>query len=267
MATLPMVLINQADIKSAGGVALRVRTQEPAKRGLKRIPSNLVLIGIVGVLLCGAVALIGFLLQRSSASAAVETAEQSASRANEITWSFDSPGPNYFLAMVATSPAAVVPVTPGQNPLSFMESVNKIDPSKAFVLGFQATGKNNLSEPMVNVSGSIRSDVTNETLPINFVVDATPVAPSETFGVPPQAQFTITTVNVPIADPARDGAPVSEFLTKFASFTFVFNYDGHNYTRHFSKDEVKHQFDLFSNMTRPDKSTEPRVVRKPKKTT
>ena len=29
MATLPMVLINHADIKSAGGVALRVRTQGP----------------------------------------------------------------------------------------------------------------------------------------------------------------------------------------------------------------------------------------------
>src|SRR3954452_108015 len=30
MPTLPKVLINQADSKSAGGVALRVRTQEPA---------------------------------------------------------------------------------------------------------------------------------------------------------------------------------------------------------------------------------------------
>ena len=32
MATLPKVLINQADSKSAGGVALRVRTQDAIKK-------------------------------------------------------------------------------------------------------------------------------------------------------------------------------------------------------------------------------------------
>src|SRR5689334_7616968 len=36
MATLPKVLINHADSKSAGGVALRVRTQAPLNSGQKQ---------------------------------------------------------------------------------------------------------------------------------------------------------------------------------------------------------------------------------------
>jgi hypothetical protein len=164
----------------------------------------------------------------------------------DISWNFnDVDHPAYFIAMVQTAGQEII------------------------VLGIQAHGKNNRNEPISEISGFVRSDITNRKLPINLLVYGDnnmpePVPPQDTYGIPPLAEFDITTVSVPIANPAVDGTPLSKFVVEFASFSLEIQYDSKKIVRHFSKEEVRNQFALFEDVTQRNKSTVPRVTRKPK---
>ena len=141
------------------------------------------------------------------------------------------------------------------------------------VLNFQASGRNTSPNAISSVKGYIKSLTTNRELPIYLIVIDTvpnipfqvpvPIAPEETYGIPPYADFLVTTAKVPFPDPQKDGLSVTQFLSDFASFDFVFEYDGRTYKHHFSTEDVKKQFDTFKNISSPEKSTTtPRIVKR-----
>jgi hypothetical protein len=140
------------------------------------------------------------------------------------------------------------------------------------VIGFGAHGRNNSAEPINDFSGYIRSDVTNETIPLYIMaaVSDTPNAciptantlPKDTLGIPGFADFDIVSfektffINV-----TNEGPSLSKFLTTFVPFTVVMRYDGKTYQRQFSREEVDRQVAILEKAAGP--ITNPHVVRKP----
>jgi hypothetical protein len=140
------------------------------------------------------------------------------------------------------------------------------------IVGFGAHGKNTSSEPISNFNAYLRSDSTNETIPIyiiavesgaaNVCTPAVPTLPEDTLGIPPFADFDIVSYKKPffINVLSPDAVPLSKFLSDFVPFTIVMSYDGRSYERHFSKEEVDRQVALLEKITAP--ITIPHVVRK-----
>jgi len=174
-----------------------------------------------------------------------------------VVWNFDqtASGQGYFLNMT------------------------RLGTDEIRVAGFQAHGKNTSNDPISQFKGYIRSDLTNEELPIYLVAQANeesksaplpfpmpvpiPTLPDETYGIPALADFDITTFNKPIFESGKDGTPLSKFLSDFPAFTLVLEYDGTKIERHFSNLEIKKQIELFEGASNPQKNTNPRVLRKP----
>jgi hypothetical protein len=162
------------------------------------------------------------------------------SKTNRIVWNFeDQEHPPFFLGFEKTN---------------LMES-------PAFV-GFQAHGKNNSDKPIINVSGVVRSLITNREFPVRIMADGIPTDPRDTNGIPPFAEFDVVTKDIPVR--IVNGVIVSgtESMADFAEFEFEFDYDGNKFVRRFTKDEVDAQRQMFSRITDPDKSSVPRVTRK-----
>jgi len=167
-----------------------------------------------------------------------------------IVWNFEetASGRGYFLNMQKPS---------GQEPR---------------IVGFGAHGKNNSSEPINDFDAYLRSDTTNETLPIyivaaeasaaNVCTMALPTLPKDTLGIPAFADFDIVSYGkpFPINVLNADAMPLSKFLNEFVPFTVVMKYDGKDYERHFSKEEVDRQIALLEKLTAP--ITTPHVVKK-----
>ncbi len=140
------------------------------------------------------------------------------------------------------------------------------------IVGFGAHGKNISSEPISDFDAYLRSDTTNETLPIYIVAAASgvtnacsmaaPTLPKDTLGIPAFADFDIVSYEKPfflnVLYP--DAVPLTKFLNEFVPFTLVMKYDGRNYKRHFSKEEVDRQVALLEKLSAP--ITIPHVVRK-----
>jgi hypothetical protein len=59
------------------------------------------------------------------------------------------------------------------------------------------------------------------------------------------------------------GLPVSQFLREFGAFTLVLEYDGIKVERHFSSDQVKAAIAKFEKESNPERTTAPRVTRRP----
>lgn len=169
-----------------------------------------------------------------------QTAEPPADKTGDITWSFDTDPGVHFLAMVGGQ---------GQEP---------------WVDSFQAHGRNNLDEPISRVSGFVRSDVTNAQFPIRFVIGGQRVPPEDTSGIPRKAEFVIASDPFPSSDRRRrdTGLTASRFLVEFATFTFVFEYDGKKFVRHFTNEEIWNQVAAFQ---RASQTSVPSVI--PKKPT
>lgn len=148
------------------------------------------------------------------------------------------------------------------------------------VMGFQAHGKNVTNSPISNFKGYLRSDLTNVQIPILINAqdpDAAksapvcvgqpwaPTIPDETFGIPPFADFDVTTYEKPFVIPQNlltntDGMTLQKFMNDFVPFTVVLEYDGKKYERQFTKGEVEQQVAIFEKNLTPE--TNPRVVRK-----
>jgi|GEM_PF-1679649 hypothetical protein len=211
-------------------------------------PRSLIIVGLV-IALIG----VGWQYWRQPPTSATATPEVTAPGKPDISWNFDSGQPVYFIGFAK----ADIP--------DFTKTPPTVKKGDLYVAGFQASGTNNLDVPLLDVSGYIRSDVTNETIPINFNIDHKPVPTKDTYGIPPSATFDITTVSVETIDMNnldKVAIPWSRFAVDFAHFTFVFMYDGKKFTRHFSREEVLRQFDLFQNVLDPSKNPAPRVTRK-----
>jgi hypothetical protein len=157
---------------------------------------------------------------------------------------------------------------------AYFLSMTKLNNQEIRVLGFQAHGKNNSSDPLLQFSGFMRSDFTNAQIPIYlqaqdpeeskalacFPHPWIPTSPDQTYGVPALADFDIGTYDRPTAEMGKDGVPVSQFLNTFIPFTVVLEYDGKRIERQFSKDEINKQIEIFEKSLNP--LSNPHVLRK-----
>lgn len=217
---------------------------------LRRWRGNMTGLILIAIGLCGALGLgiaIGGLLIRWPAAVA------GAPATGRITWSFDQPGDNYFLAM------------------------SRLNDQEIRVAGFQAHGKNTSPDPITEFSGYIRSDLTNAERPIYlqaqdqtdinrppFMVPVmVPTSPDQTYGIPGLADFDIATFEKPFIETGVDGEPVSQFLRDFGPFTLVLKYDGKTIERHFTSDQIKAQVALLDKQSGAHLANVPRVTRKP----
>jgi hypothetical protein len=126
------------------------------------------------------------------------------SKTNRIIWNFeDQEHPPFFLAFEKTNTMEV-----------------------PALLGFQAHGKNNSDKPIVNINGVVRSLITNKEFPIKIMAEGISTAPKDTNGIPPFAEFDVTTMDGPAN--VVNGQIVSriEKMGDFAEFEFEFDYDG-----------------------------------------
>jgi hypothetical protein len=133
-----------------------------------------------------------------------------------IVWNFDetASGHGYFLDMQKTE----------------NQEIN--------IIGFGGIGKNISSNPIDDFQGYLRSDMTNEIVPIYILaVDAgaahactfaAPTLPSDTLGIPAFSAVQIAThknpffMNVPYAG----ALPITKFEAEFVPFTVVLKYEG-----------------------------------------
>ena len=139
------------------------------------------------------------------------------------------------------------------------------------IVGFGAHGKNNSAEPINDFEAYLRSDVTNDTIPLYIVAAeadavnactlATPTLPKDTLGIPGFADFDIVSYEKPfVINILHDGKSLGEFLRTFVPFTIIMQYDGRTHQRRFSKGEVDKQVALLEQVAGP--ITNPHVVRK-----
>jgi hypothetical protein len=159
----------------------------------------------------------------------------------EISWNFDEAGDGYFLGMTGSPNEA------------------------AEVLSFQAKGHNNLDDPIIDLSGYVRSDRTNDQFPLYFSVNGIRVKPENTNGIPIGADFLI---DVPFThDEKQIGTfrmPTAKFLADFAPFTFIYKYQGKTFTRRFELPEIEAVVQKFERVTRQAGGPPSVVVKQPK---
>jgi len=113
--------------------------------------------------------------------------------------------------------------------------------SEPLVNCFQAHGKNNLDDPILHFSGFIRSDTTNETFPVFLARDNQLLRPEDTLGIPRKAEFNLSAKPFPSNHPEGylgAGMNASAFLKQYPELTFVFEYDGKRYVKHFTKQDI-----------------------------
>lgn len=134
---------------------------------------------------------------------------------------------------------------------------------RPLITAFQITGHNRSSGP-VNVNGNLRSNITNESLPLFFRVDGAFVRTDQTNGVPAHADFMII---VPFTDNPTlyDTLLMStaDFLARFGDLTLTVTMDGRRspYTRRFTPAELEKTIDDFEKSLRTNK-IEPRITKK-----
>jgi len=153
-------------------------------------------------------------------SAARNTGSAQAPERADIEWNFDSEEGRFAFLAIQSVPGPV---------------------SEPLILGFQAHGKNNLDDPIIHFSGFVRSDTTNETFPIFLARDNKLLRPEDTLGIPRKAEFDLSAKPFPSNHPEGylgAGMNASTFLRQYPELTFVFEYDGKRYVKHFTKRDV-----------------------------
>jgi hypothetical protein len=106
------------------------------------------------------------------------------------------------------------------------------------ISGFQAQGTNNSDEPITSISGHLRSNLTNETLPLYMIVNGVPVPPGETNGVPPRATFGVVVPFGPDSFTSHGMLNEETFLRRFGDFTVVIELDGRREEHRFSTERI-----------------------------
>ncbi len=146
------------------------------------------------------------------------------------------------------------------------------------VVAFGAKGKNKTDKPISKFSGYLRSEQTNVAIPIYLLAQERdqsaqsnviacfphpwiPTVGSETFGIPPFAEFEISSWEKPFIETGKDGVPLSKFIRDFVPFTVVLEYGGTKYERRFTLAEVELQAAMLDHISDP--TSAPHVVRRP----
>ena len=157
---------------------------------------------------------------------------------------------------------------------AYFLNMTRLGDQEIQVLGFQAHGKNNSDDPISQITGFMRSDLTNAQIPIYlhaqdpdesktlacFPHPWIPTLPEQTFGVPSLADFDIGTYDKPFAEYGKDGIPLTQFINTFVPFTVSLEYDGQEYQWRFSKNEINRQVEIFEKALNP--LSNPHVIRK-----
>lgn len=108
-----------------------------------------------------------------------------------------------------------------------------------YIYLLQFYGKNNTNERLTGLSGYVQSRSSDRRLPIGINVGGTIHEFNATEGIPPYGEFILMTWPLPSNTPSRTGGlTVSRFLIEFAEFTFVFNYNGKQFSRTFTNQEI-----------------------------
>ena len=92
--------------------------------------------------------------------------------------------------------------------------------------GFQVKGRNNSKKPIESISGYIRSNNTNKTIPI--LLEGMP--PEETHGIPGRCEFWVRAI-FPKSTQDKEGYTIDDFWRHFGEFTFVFEYENKIYEK------------------------------------
>ena len=101
------------------------------------------------------------------------------------------------------------------------------------VYAFQMKGFNRSDEPLTDIKTSVRSNVTDDVLPLQFTIKGQQVEPDKVI-IPPEVSFYLLAV-IP---KGGNGISFEEFKSRFASFTFTFDYGGGSFVRKFSDRDV-----------------------------
>jgi len=159
--------------------------------------------------------------------------------------------------------------------LGYFLTLQRVNGGEIRFINFGAHGKNTSNSPISQFSGYLQSDLTNARLPIYLLAQNAetvtalacfanpwiPTLPDETFSIPPLADFEITTFDKAFIEAGKDGMPISSFWSNFGSFKLVLEYDGVKFQRHFSREEIQRQLDMFDKSLNP--KSNPFVLRKP----
>jgi hypothetical protein len=159
--------------------------------------------------------------------------------------------------------------------LGYFLTLQRVNGQEIRFINFGAHGKNISNSPIYQFSGYLQSDLTNARLQIYLLAQnaeaATtlacfahpwiPTLPEETFSIPPLADFEITTFDKAFIEAGKDGMPISIFWNNFGPFMLVLEYDGVRFQRHFSKEEIQRQLDMFEKSLNP--KSNPFVLRRP----
>jgi hypothetical protein len=130
-----------------------------------------------------------------------------------------------------------------------------------WVKAFRAQGHNNTGGAIKNVSGIVRSDMSNKEIPINFRIGSEIVGPEGTYGIPRDANFVLESdcflPNTTL------GMRREEFLAQFGALTFELDYDGKKYVKHFSRSDSENLISKFvANLDRASPKSPPMVTKK-----
>jgi hypothetical protein len=156
-------------------------------------------------------------------------------------------------------------------------NLNRLNQEEIRVIGYGVHGRNTSTDPVTEISGYIRSDLTNARLPVllmaqdpnaptipnPFQPPEIPTKPEETYGIPGLAEFDIVTFENTTVQSGVDGIPASQFLRDFGAFTVVLEYDGIKIEQKFTSDIVKAAITKFEKTANPERTTAPRVTRRP----
>lgn len=106
------------------------------------------------------------------------------------------------------------------------------------VRAFNALGRNDSSDPVMQVNGFVTSDSTAERFPIVFVIrgiEGSPYrSPDKILGIPANTDFQVQAhFTQETQSHANPGIDPERFLVLHPNLTFVFEYDGNTFTRKF----------------------------------
>jgi hypothetical protein len=118
------------------------------------------------------------------------------------------------------------------------------------------TGVNRSDDPIENVDGFLRSNITNEQLPIFFDEEGQYLRTIQTRGIPPHRNFVIIVPFTPIQSQADFGNAITseEFIKKYSDITINIKFDGRGspYTRRYTQEEITAPIDQsYRDMRKP----------------
>lgn len=125
---------------------------------------------------------------------------------------------------------------------------------------FQAQGHNETKDPMVKVTGVVRSDRTSREFPILFNLgDGKYLTSDQINPIPVDA---IIDTRAYFSNDEKP-IPLKQFLSDFVPFTFIFNYDGKTYRHRFTLEDVEPRIQRYEQDMRKMSVKPPQMSAKP----